>query len=63
MRRPIRQQTPEQIVDGLLALAEGTKAILMAPMVRGRKGQHAEVLEAIRKAGFVRAASMARFTI
>ena len=52
---PICQQTPEQIVDGLLALAEGTKAILLAPMVRGRKGQHGEVFEAIRKAGFVRA--------
>ena len=52
---PIRQQTPEQIVDALLALPEGTKAILMAPIVRGRKGQHAEAFEAIRKAGFVRA--------
>src|SRR5690348_13778369 len=46
---PICQQTPEQIVDGLLALGEGTKAILLAPMVRGRKGQHTEVFAAIRK--------------
>ncbi|HEV7222283.1 MAG TPA: excinuclease ABC subunit UvrA [Pirellulales bacterium] len=51
----ICQQTQEQIVETLLALAEGTKAILLAPMVRGRKGQHGEVFEAIRKAGFVRA--------
>ncbi|HUY92408.1 MAG TPA: excinuclease ABC subunit UvrA [Pirellulales bacterium] len=52
---PIRQQTPEQIVDVLVALPEGTKAILLAPLVRGRKGQHVEIFEAIRKAGFVRA--------
>jgi excinuclease ABC subunit A len=35
---PIRQQTPEQIRDRLLALPEGTKLMLLAPMVRGRKG-------------------------
>jgi len=50
----IRQQTPEQIVEDLLSLPEGTKLILMAPLVRGRKGQHKDVLEAARKAGFVR---------
>ncbi len=52
---PIRQQTPEQIADELLALGEGAKLILLAPLVRGRKGKHTEVFEAIRKAGFVRA--------
>ncbi len=52
---PICQQSPEQIVDRLCDLPTGTKVILLAPMVRGRKGQHAEVLAAIRKAGFVRA--------
>lgn len=52
---PIRQQTPEQILDHLLAMPEGTRMMLLAPMVRGRKGQHGEVLEAIRKAGFNRA--------
>ena len=51
----VRQQSPEQIVDGILALPAGTKLILMAPLVRGRKGQHQDVLAAIRKAGFVRA--------
>jgi len=51
----IRQQSPTQIVDALAALAEGSKVILLAPLVRGRKGQHQEVVEAIRKAGFVRA--------
>jgi excinuclease ABC subunit A len=52
---PICQQSPEQIVDRLCGLPAGTKVILLAPLVRGRKGQHAEVLAAIRKAGFVRA--------
>ncbi|HUT94274.1 MAG TPA: excinuclease ABC subunit UvrA [Thermoguttaceae bacterium] len=52
---PIRQQTPEQILDNLLSLAEGTRMMILAPMVRGRKGQHKDVLAAIRKVGFVRA--------
>jgi len=51
----IRQQTPEQIRESLMALASGTRAMILAPMVRGRKGQHKDVFEAIRKAGFVRA--------
>ena len=51
---PIRQQSAEQILDELLRLPERTKAILLAPLVRGRKGQHREVLAQIRKAGFVR---------
>ncbi|HEX3868984.1 MAG TPA: ABC-ATPase UvrA, partial [Pirellulales bacterium] len=52
---PISQQTPEQILDTLLALPEGTKLILLAPLVRGRKGQHEDVFASIRKAGFLRA--------
>lgn len=51
----IRQQTVEQIQDRLLAMPEGTKVMIMAPMVRGRKGAHKEVIGRIRKAGFVRA--------
>ena len=51
----IRQQSPEQILDSLLSLADGTRMMILAPLVRGRKGQHKEVLEAIRKAGFNRA--------
>src|SRR5260221_5075854 len=50
----IRQQTAEQIIEDLLALPVGTKLIIMAPLVRGRKGQHKDVLAAVRKAGFVR---------
>jgi len=52
---PIRQQTPEQIVDELARLPEGTRVMVLAPMVRGRKGEHRDVLAAIRKAGFLRA--------
>jgi excinuclease ABC subunit A len=51
---PICQQSPEQILDDLLGLPEGAKAMLLAPLVRGRKGQHGEVLETVRKAGLVR---------
>ncbi|MCS7306450.1 MAG: excinuclease ABC subunit UvrA [Thermoguttaceae bacterium] len=51
----IRQQTPEEILDALMSLAEGTRVILLAPIVRGRKGHHKEVFEQIRKAGYVRA--------
>jgi excinuclease ABC subunit A len=52
--QPIRQQSAEQIQDTLMALPEGTKLMLLAPLVRGRKGQHAEVFEQVRKAGQVR---------
>jgi excinuclease ABC subunit A len=51
---PIRQQTPEQIIAELRALPEKTRLIVMAPLVRGRKGQHKDVLAAARKAGFQR---------
>ncbi len=52
---PIRQQSAEQIVEDLLAMPAGTKAMIMAPIVRGRKWQHKDAFAAIRKAGFVRA--------
>ncbi len=48
---PIRQQTPEQILDALLELTAGTRVMILAPLVRGRKGEHKDVFEAIRKAG------------
>ena len=51
----IRQQSHEQIQDALMAMREGTKSMIMAPMVRGRRGQHKDILEQIRKVGFVRA--------
>jgi len=52
---PIRPQSPEQILAALLARPAGTRMMLLAPIVRGRKGQHREAIEGIRKAGFVRA--------
>ena len=52
---PIRQQTPEQILDALLELSAGTRVMILAPLVRGRKGEHKDVFDEIRKAGFLRA--------
>ncbi|MGI8981200.1 MAG: excinuclease ABC subunit UvrA [Pirellulaceae bacterium] len=51
---PIRQQSLEQIQESLLELPEGTKVMLLAPLVRGKKGEHADVLTQVRKAGLVR---------
>ncbi|MDP1560938.1 MAG: ABC-ATPase UvrA [Pirellulaceae bacterium] len=53
--RPIKQQTSHEIAERILSLPPQTKLILLAPMVRGRKGAHADVFETIRKAGLVRA--------
>ena len=53
--RPISQQTVEQMVDQLLTLPEGTRLLILAPLVRGRKGEHQKVFEDIRRAGYVRA--------
>lgn len=51
---PIRQQTPEQIARWVLGLTEGTKLILLAPLVRGRRGKHEEILERVRTERLVR---------
>ena len=53
--REIRQQTVDQITDRILELEEGTKIQLLAPIVRGRKGQYVKELESARKAGYARA--------
>ncbi|MEB3284947.1 MAG: excinuclease ABC subunit UvrA [Candidatus Sericytochromatia bacterium] len=50
----INPQAVEQIVDQLLALGEGTRLQVLAPLVRGKKGTHEKVFDAARKAGFVR---------
>lgn len=50
----ICQQTPEQIQDRVMQLPEGTKTMILAPMVRGRKGAHSDVLARVRKVGLVR---------
>ena len=53
--KEIRQQTIDQIIDQILALPEGTRIQVLAPVVRGRKGEHAKVLEDARRSGYVRA--------
>ncbi|MFO7247206.1 MAG: excinuclease ABC subunit UvrA [Bacillota bacterium] len=50
----ITAQTVEQMVDRLLAYPERTRMQILAPLVRGRKGEHAKLLESVRKQGFVR---------
>ncbi len=52
--REIKQQTIDQIVDRVLALPEKTRIQVLAPVVRGRKGEHVKELDAARKGGFVR---------
>lgn len=52
--REIRQQTVDQIVDQVMTLEAGTRIQLLAPVVRGRKGEHVKEFEAARKSGYVR---------
>lgn len=50
----IEQQSVQQIVDKVLSLPGGTRFMVMAPLVRGRKGEHQKVLDEMRRAGYVR---------
>ncbi len=52
--REIAKQTVDQMVDQIMALPEGTRLQLLAPVVRGRKGQHEKVLDRARRSGYVR---------
>ena len=52
--REIKRQTIDQMVDQIMEMEQGTKIQLLAPVVRGRKGEHAKVLERAKKAGYVR---------
>ena len=52
--KEIRQQSIDQIIDQIMALPQGTRIQVLAPMVRGKKGEHAKVLENARKSGYVR---------
>ena len=52
--REIAQQTVEQMVDSVMSLPEGTKFQVLAPLVRGRKGEYKQIFESIRKDGYVR---------
>ncbi|MCK6508946.1 excinuclease ABC subunit UvrA [Myxococcota bacterium] len=51
---PIQGQTTEQMVDRLIALEEGTRIVVLAPVVRGRKGEYRKELDQFRRDGFVR---------
>ncbi len=52
--KEIRQQSIDQIIDQIMALPEGTRIQVLAPVIRGKKGEHAKVLENARKSGYVR---------
>ena len=52
--REIKQQTIDQIVDKILEIEENTKIQVLAPVVRGRKGEHKKVLEQAKKSGYAR---------
>ena len=52
--REIKRQTVDEMVDRIMALPEGTRFQLLAPVVRGRKGEHAKILDQARRSGYVR---------
>ena len=52
--KEIKQQTVDQIIDQVLALPEGTRIQVMAPVIRGKKGEHAKIFEDARRSGYVR---------
>ncbi len=52
--REIRKQSVDQMVDQILSLPERSRFLVLAPVVRGRKGEHAKILEQARKSGFAR---------
>jgi excinuclease ABC subunit A len=53
--REIHQQTVQEIVDAVQSLPEGSRIMVLAPIIRDRKGEHQKVMEDLRKAGYVRA--------
>lgn len=53
--KEIKKQTVDQMVDILMELPEGTKFQLLAPVIRGRKGEHVKILQSAKRSGFVRA--------
>ncbi len=52
--KPITQQSASQIVESLLSFPEGTRVAILAPLVRGRKGEHRDIIDEARRQGFVR---------
>ena len=53
--REIQQQTVDQMIDQLMALPERSRIIILAPVIRGRKGEYVKLLESMQKQGYVRA--------
>lgn len=53
--KPVEQQSPQAIIDAILSFEDRTKVMLLAPLVKGRKGAHKKVFEQIFREGFVRA--------
>jgi len=52
--REVSQQTIQQIVDAVLGLPEGSRIMLLAPLIQGRKGEYKNIFEEMRRAGYVR---------
>ncbi|MFO7848567.1 MAG: excinuclease ABC subunit UvrA, partial [Spirochaetia bacterium] len=52
--RPIKEQSVDQILDTILSFPEGTKLMILAPVVRGKKGEHQKTVDDAKKSGFVR---------
>ena len=55
-QRPIRRQTVDQVVDTVQALPEGSRIKILAPIIKGQKGEHRKILQNLFKDGFVRVA-------
>ena len=53
--KEIRQQTIDQIVDRIMELPQGSRILLLAPVIRGKKGEHVKVLDDARRSGYARA--------
>jgi excinuclease ABC subunit A len=51
---PLQRQTAQQMVDAIMALPEGSRILVLAPVIRARKGEHQKVLDEARRSGFVR---------
>lgn len=53
--REIKEQSVDQIIDSIMTWQEGTKIQVLAPVIRGKKGEHAKIIEDAKKSGFIRA--------
>jgi excinuclease ABC subunit A len=53
--QPIERQTPQQIVDTVLGMTEGTRIQILSPVVRGRKGEYRDLIQEFKREGFIRA--------